>query len=198
MVKENSPIIETDRLLLRKFNEDDVDSLFHILSDKVANVFLPWFPVKTYEQAKEYMKNRYLDIYKLERAYRYAICQKTDNYPIGFIGVSQNTSNDLGFGLRKEFWNKGIVIEACSALIERLKKVGYLFITATHDINNPGSGKVMKKIGMIYCYSYVELWQPKNISVTFRMYQLNFDGHDERIFTGYWDQYPEHYIEDVL
>ena len=50
------------------------------------------------------------------------------------------------------------------------------YITATHDVNNPRSGRVMQAIGMRYCYSYEELWQPKNFPVIFRMYQLNLDG----------------------
>lgn len=49
---------------------------------------------------------------------------------------------------------------------------------------------------MQYKYSYKELWQPKNYEVTFRMYQLNFDGID-RTYMEYWDKYP-HFIEDNL
>ena len=47
----------------------------------------------------------------------------------------------------------------------------------------------MRKIGMTYRYSYKEQWQPKNILVTFRMYQLNLDGV-ERVYTGYQKKYP--------
>ena len=58
-------------------------------------------------------------------------------------------------------------------VIDQLKKDEIPYITATHDINNPRSGEVMKKLGMKYQYSYKEQWQPKDILVTFRMYQLN-------------------------
>lgn len=71
------------------------------------------------------------------------------------------------------------------------------YVTATHDVNNPYSGEVMKKIGMTYRYSYEEQWQPKGILVTFRMYQLNLDGKDERIYRKYWDKYDVHYVENV-
>ncbi len=54
----------------------------------------------------------------------------------------------------------------------------------------------MKKVGMLYKYSYKEMWQPKNYKVTFRMYQLNFDGVD-RTYMEYWDKYP-HFIEQNL
>ncbi|EFU15263.1 hypothetical protein [Enterococcus faecalis] len=55
----------------------------------------------------------------------------------------------------------------------------------------------MKQIGMTYCYSYKEQWQPKNVLITFRMYQLNLDGHADRVYKKYWDTYPDHFIEDI-
>ncbi len=53
----------------------------------------------------------------------------------------------------------------------------------------------MKQLGMSYKYSYKEQWQPKDILVTFRMYQLNFDGQDDRVYKKYWDNYEVHFIE---
>ena len=53
----------------------------------------------------------------------------------------------------------------------------------------------MKKLGMAYKYSYVEQWQPKNFSVTFRMYQINFDGNANRTYNKYWGQYEDHFVE---
>lgn len=90
-------------------------------------------------------------------------------------------NHDLGYGLRKEFWHKGIVTEASRAVVEQVKKDRFVYITATHDIKNPRSGNVMKSLGMSYKYSYEEQWQPKKFLVTFRMYQLNFDSNDEQV-----------------
>ena len=56
----------------------------------------------------------------------------------------------------------------------------------------------MRNIGMKYQYSYEEQWQPKNIPVVFRMYQLNFDGNQERVYKKYWDAYEMHFIETDL
>ena len=198
MIIENTPLIKTDRLTLRKFNEDDIDALFSILSDEEVNTFLPWYPLKTYEDAKQHLIERYSNFYALDSVYRYAVCKNTDNIPIGYVCVDNSPANDFGYGLKKEYWNKGIITEASLAIIERLKRAGYLYITATHDRNNIQSGVVMKKIGMSYCYSYIEQWQPKNISVTFRMYQLNFDGKNARIYTDYWNKYSDHFIEDEI
>ena len=70
------------------------------------------------------------------------------------------------------------------------------YITATHDLLNPRSGRVMEKLSMRYCYSYREQWQPKDIPVDFRMYQLNLDGEEGRVYRGYWEKYP-HFIEEL-
>lgn len=192
----NTPRLETERLILRKFTRDDLDALFLILKDEEVNKFLPWYPMKNLEETKRFYEERYAAKYAEPQAYAYAICLKSDNYPIGYIKVDISDSYDLGYGLRKEFWRKGIVSEAAQALIKQLKKDGIPYITATHDINNPRSGAVMKRIGMEYKYSYEELWQPKNFLVTFRMYQLNLDGNKDRVYKKYWNTYKKHFIEE--
>ncbi|CBL35907.1 hypothetical protein CL3_09910 [butyrate-producing bacterium SM4/1] len=43
----NTPTTETERLILRKFTEDDLEALYQIYCDEEVNAFLPWFPLKT-------------------------------------------------------------------------------------------------------------------------------------------------------
>ena len=69
------------------------------------------------------------------------------------------------------------------------------YITATHDMNNPASGAVMRKLGMTYQYTYKEQWQPKNFLVAFRLYLMNLDGKEERTYMKYWNLSEEHFIE---
>lgn len=76
-----------------------------------------------------------------------------------------------------------------------MKKDGIPYITATHDVNNPRSGRVMKRLGMDYQYSYEEQWQPKDFLVLFRMYQLNLDGNNNRIYKEYWNNSTVHFVE---
>lgn len=193
----NTPTLETKRLILRKFTENDIEALFLILKDKEVNTFLPWYPMKNLEQAKKFYEERYTFTYLKPQGYAYAICLKSDNFPIGYIKVDMEEPHDFGYGLRKEFWHQGIVSEAAKAVVEQVKKDGLPYITATHDVNNPRSGNVMKKVGMKYCYSYEELWQPKGFFVTFRMYQLNFDDHDDFVYKKYWDMYENHFVEKI-
>ena len=186
----NTPTLETERLLLRRFSENDLYALFKIHSDKDVNTYLPWFPLQSIEEANLFLRERYLDTYRQPYGYKYAICLKNDNIPIGYVNIDINEPHDLGYGLLKAFWRNGIVTEAANAVIHQAKKDGIPYITATHDIKNPRSGNVMKRLGMLYQYSYEEQWQPKNILATFCMYQLNFDGQDKRVYKGYLDQSP--------
>ena len=193
----NTPQLETERLILRKFTQTDIEALYMLLKDEEVNKFLPWYPMKTIEETKKFYEERYAAKYEQPQAYAYAICLKSNNYAIGYINVDMEEHHDFGYGLHKDFWNRGIVTEAGKALIQQVKKDGMLYITATHDVKNPRSGRVMQKLGMKYCYSYKEYWQPKNIPVLFRMYQLNFDGNEAFVYKKYWNMYPNHFIENL-
>lgn len=194
----NTPELKTERLILRKFTDRDINVLFLILKDEEANTFLPWFPVKNMEEAKSFFEEQYASKYAQPQGYAYAICLKEDNFPIGYINVSMGDFHDFGYGLRKEFWHKGITSEAAKAIVEQVKKDGLPYLTATHDRNNPRSGLVMQRAGMKYCYSYEEQWQPKNFPVVFRMYQINFDGNEEFVYKKYWNEFANHFIEQIL
>ena len=191
----NTPRLETERLILRKFTEDDLEALYYIHSDEEVNRFLPWFTLRNMEDARAFYEERFMSRYREDRAYNYAVCMKENDYPVGYVNVSMDDSYDFGYGLRREFWHRGIIKEAGQAVIEQLLRDGIPYITATHDVNNPRSGRVMKRLGMKYRYSYQEQWQPKNIQVIFRMYQLNLDGNESRIYQRYWNKSEVHFIE---
>lgn len=191
------PMLETDRLFLRSFCNEDIPAILKIYSDEEVNTFLPWFPLKTMEEAALYYEEYYAKENRMTKDYRYAICLKNDHIPIGYMHVDPDASHDFGFGLLKEFWHNGIVTEAGRAVIDQLKKDGIPYVTATHDVFNSRSGAVMQKLGMRYQYSYEEFWQPKNFPVIFRMYQLNFDGNEDRVFMKYWDQSTIRYVETI-
>ena len=185
--------LETDRLILRKFENKDMAALYLLLKDEEVNTFLPWFPVKSMEETNAFCEERFAG-----KDYCFAICRKEDDVPIGYVKADTDDSYDFGYALRREFWHRGIVTEAGAAVVQQLKKDGIPYITATHDRNNPRSGGVMRQLGMNYCYSYEKMWQPKNFSVTFRLYQLNFDGQDDRVYQKYWNLYDTHFIEKEL
>lgn len=190
-------MLYTERLILRRFTENDLIPLFKIFGDEKANTFLPWFPLKSLEEAVAFYEKHYAEPYRRGQAHRYAICLRSDNIPIGYIHIAGTGSYDLGYGLRTDLWNRGIVTEAGKKVLEAAKSAGLPYVTATHDRNNPSSGRVMQKLGMQYQYSYEEQWQPKDKLVTFRLYQINLDGDTNRVYKKYWETSAVHYVEDL-
>ena len=183
----NTPAIETERLLLRRFRPEDIPALFSIYGDREVNTYLP----------ERLFENEYAAAYREPRGYRYAVCLKADDIPIGYVHVDPEGARDLGYALSRAFWHQGIAVEAARAAAAQAKQDGLPFITATHDVNNPRSGSVMRALGMRYQYTYREQWQPKDIPVTFRLYQLNLDGNETRVYWKYWERYAVHNIEDL-
>lgn len=201
--EDNTPTLYTDRLILRKFVMEDLNDIFPLYSDVTVNTFLPWFPHESIEDTAKYLQDVIFAEYIKPLAYCYAIAMKYDNKVIGYVTIhdinSATCAADLGYALSSVYWNKGIVTEACKTIIAHLRSIGFKYITATHDVNNIASGEVMKKLGMRYCYSYIEQVQPKNMKVTFKMYQLNLDGEKDRVYMGYWEKYADHFIDtDII
>lgn len=188
--------LETERLILRSFADSDTKAMFGIFGDRETNRFFPWFPVKTMKETllfcRRYFGNEGTHLYS------YVICPKENDIPIGYISVGAADSYDMGYGLCRECRHKGLMTEAGRAVIARLKQEGIPYVTATHDVNNPTSGEVMKRLGMTYRYSYEEQWQPKDIRVTFRMYQLNFNEDDWTVYTGYGESSGHCFIEQGI
>lgn len=195
---KNTPEIQTDRLILRKFTEDDLPALFEIFQDEEVNQFLPWYPTQTLEQARTFFEQRYASQYAKGQSYSYAICLKEYNLPIGYIELSTEEPYELGYGLKKEFWHRRIITEAAKAIVQQLKADHVPYFIATHDVQNPRSGGVMKLLGMEYQYSYEEIVQPKNQKVLFRLYLLTLDGHQDRKINLFWDRSAVRFIESEL
>ena len=121
---------------------------YKLLSDREVNRFLPWFPVKSMEEAEQFLKERYLTVYEKEQGCAYVICLKETGKPVGYVDISGEESHDLGYGLARQYWNQGIVTEACQGLIESVRCGRMPYITATYDRENTASGRVMQKLGM--------------------------------------------------
>lgn len=165
---------------MRKFELRDADELFRILSDEEVNRFLPWFPHKTREETLRFLQDSVFADYDKAIAYRYAVILRSESRVIGylsFLGIDEKErSGDIGYGLLREYWGKGIMTEAVKALLFRLKADGFRYATATHDVQNPASGRVMQKCGMRYVRTYPEFWQPKGIWVNFNLYRIDLNG----------------------
>ena len=126
----------------------------------------------------------------------YAVCLRGEDAPIGYVSLAEGPAYDLGYGLARAHWGQGIPSEAAAAVLAEARRAGLAFVTATHDVHNPASGGVMRKIGMTYRYSYVERWMPKDQIVTFRLWQIDF-APEVPTYREYWNTYPDHFVEEL-
>lgn len=66
---QNTTTLETKRLILRKFTENDIEALFDIYKDEEVNTYLPWFPLKSLEEAVIFFYEKYSKSYELDKDY---------------------------------------------------------------------------------------------------------------------------------
>ncbi len=148
-------MIETKRLLLRKFVIEDADAMFrNWASDKEVTKFLTW-PAYTGSETAMWVLDEWAVSYKKPDFYQWAIVLKDINEPIGSISVvkidEKTEMAEIGYCIGRSWWNQGITSEALRAVIDFMfDQVGANRIQAKHDVNNPHSGMVMKKCGMKY------------------------------------------------
>lgn len=148
--------IETERLILRRFELSDGEAMYkNWASDSEVTKFLTWPPHSSVEVTKDILKSWY-DSYKNKNYYQWAIVLKDNGKePIGSIGaVSQDENIDMvhiGYCMGKKWWKKGIMSEALSAVIDYfINNIAANRIESRHDPRNPNSGKVMMKCGLKY------------------------------------------------
>lgn len=145
--------IETKRLILREFNEDDFLSMHTYASDPEVSKYLPWGP------NSEDDTEMFLDIiikYQLDSPrydYEIAVVRKEDNKLIGACAIHVSNPNNkegwIGYCYNQEYWGNGYASEAAEVIIEfGFKHLNLHRIFATCDPENIGSSKVLENIGM--------------------------------------------------
>lgn len=146
--------LETDRLLLRRFVNEDAAAMYkNWASDNEVTKYLMWPTHSSQEISQGVIKN-WVDSYSNKSYYQWAIVLKDNgDEPIGSIAVV-NMDEDvsmvhIGYCIGRTWWHKGITSEALKAVMDFLfDVVGVNRIESRHDPRNPNSGKVMKKCGM--------------------------------------------------
>ena len=147
--------IETERLILRRFTANDVDAAFrNWTSDEKVTEFLRW-PTHGKIGVTERVLHSWMSEYAKQDFYQWAIVPKSIGEPIGTISVvdmdERTEKVHIGYCIGSKWWHSGYTSEAFAAIIPFFfEQVEVKRIESQHDPNNPNSGKVMKKCGLIY------------------------------------------------
>ena len=144
-----SPKIETERLILRRYKESDIDMQYEVLTDdRLAKYFK--FPNLTKEEEleciKEWMNNA--DDSKYEK---WVIVLKDGNIPIGNISVNgivkKHNYCNVGYVILYDYWGKEYAAEALKAVSDYLLDSGYYLVECSCNELNIQSSRVMEKAG---------------------------------------------------
>ena len=102
--------METKRLILRKWTEEDAENLYKYAKDPDVGPAAGWPPHKSIEESRAVIR----DVFN--GAECYAICEKENNQAIGAVELKLKGHTDmtdredeceLGYWLGKPFWGKG-------------------------------------------------------------------------------------------
>jgi ribosomal-protein-alanine N-acetyltransferase len=148
-------MLETDRLILRPFNKNDVDSVFAMRSDADVMRFIRE-PQASRDEAESWI-NLISSRWETEKIGFYAVIEKSSNQFIGWCGLWRLKETDeieVGYALVKDCRGKGFAVEAAGAVLtygfEELKLEE---IVAVARPENRASWRVMERLGMTYDYT---------------------------------------------
>lgn len=143
--------METERLVLREYSDEDLENLISILTDPVTMSF--WPSPFTDEQVSEWITNN-MKSYKEERFGRWAIILKETNQLIGDCGLKRymidgNLENDLGYIIGQEYWHRGFALEAATACMDfAINELKLTRLCANMAVNHIRSRNVAIRLGM--------------------------------------------------
>ena len=144
-------ILETSRLILRPWSEDDAEDLYKYASDPEVGLPAGWKPHTSVDNSREIIRT------VLSARDIFAVCFKNNGLSIGSIGFHRNdlaTEDDeyeLGYWIGKPFWGQGIIPEASREMLRyAFEELGTNRIWCGYYDGNEKSRRVQEKLGFVY------------------------------------------------
>lgn len=151
--------IETDRLILRPWNEDDAEALYKYASDARVSKMALWPRHTSVEMSRRVIRNFFMT-----NEHTFAMVPKETDEPIGCIGLVPAgdehyrplpNEREVGYWIGYPHWGKGLTSEALNALIEFCgKNLRLSFLLITIDAANKASERVAEKCGFTHFDDY--------------------------------------------
>ena len=144
----NTPTIETERLLLRGWREDDVSAIADIYGDEVSSRYIGgqmkrWQAWRTVCMIIGHWQFRGFGLFAVE--------EKSTGTCLGWAGPWRPDGwpeNEIGYSLRRSAWGKGYATEASMAgLRYAYEKLGWKTAMSCINAENTGSQNVAKRLG---------------------------------------------------
>lgn len=144
-------IVETNRLIIREFEEDDLLSLYKIESDERLLEFMPWYKLSTLSECRRRLK-KIIEKYGKSKFNSWAIMVKGTSEVIGVTQLMYSKKIkgvEIGTKILPEYWSNGYASELTKEVIKYgLYELDIDEIMAVTDINNAGAIKSLVNCGM--------------------------------------------------
>ncbi|MGN0378013.1 MAG: GNAT family N-acetyltransferase [Butyrivibrio sp.] len=134
--------METERLILRRYNENDLEDLYEYLSDPEVVRFEPNKPLNLEETKGN------LD-WRISTEEMTAVETKDTHKMIGnvYMGRREYNSLEMGYVFNRNYWGHGYAAESCRALIDDAFAKGIHRIYAECDPQNENSWRLLECLG---------------------------------------------------
>ncbi len=146
-----TPILETQRLFLRKFRMEDAPDVFAYCSDPETARYVTWEAHKTQEDSRRFL-DWTLSRYRNGEPSDWAIMEKESGRIIGSMGLvsveARNLCGEVGYVIGRPYWGKGYTAEALGRVLRFLfEECGMNRIQAMCCEENAASARVLEKTG---------------------------------------------------
>jgi len=146
-------MIESERLIFRRFTLDDLPALIEQRSDPEVNKFLGGTKLQNAEALGKRIRF-YMSCYESHGIGMCAMIWKPSGDIIGSAGLQPLDGTDeieVGYSMVKEYWGKGIGTEAARSWLDHgFQSAGLDRIVAVAHTENWASRHIMEKLGMTY------------------------------------------------
>ena len=151
MDSNSLPVIKTPRLVLRWISEDDVDSLYEIFSDPQVMRYWSSTPLTDREAAAS-LQREIAEGNLKDTMWKWGLALSDSNKLIGtatLFNISlSNGRAELGYGLGRAHWGRGLMNEALNALLKHAFEVVQLRrLEADVDPRNSASIRTLERLG---------------------------------------------------
>lgn len=142
---------ETERLIIRGPELRDAGDIYrNYTRDADVTKYMTWKPHVDISQTEAWIKYCIQDADTAD-SIKQIIFQKEDSQAIGMVDFAINGHMaELGYVLTKRYWNRGLMTEAVRPVLEYVLSIPSVYrVWAVHDVDNPASGRVMQKLGLV-------------------------------------------------
>jgi len=147
-------IMQTERLILRPWNEQDADSLYEYAKDCRVGPVAGWPAHTSVDNSKEIIQTI------LSAKETYAVCLKEDDRAIGSIGLMIGSKSNIGlpddeaevgYWIGVPFWGQGLIPEAMRLIMQyAFDDLGIKKLWCGYFDGNEKSRRVQEKCGFLH------------------------------------------------